>query len=146
MKSLRFQLETSLHVWLLRAGALLFGTFGALALFLSLIGVYGVNAYLVAQRTREIGVRMALGADSRAVLRLFLREGAALTGVSLGLGLVLAGLVARLMQGFLFEVSPFDPLVFGAASALLAFTALLACWLPARRATKVDPLVALRQE
>jgi putative ABC transport system permease protein len=146
MKSLRLHLETSLGVWLLHISALLFGTFGAVALLMSLIGVYGVNAYLVAQRTREIGIRMALGADRRVVLRLFLREGLALTGVSLGLGLVLAGLVAQMMRGILFEVSPFDPLVFGAASALLAFTALIACWLPARRATKVDPLIALRHE
>jgi predicted permease len=144
-KSLRFHLETSSGVLLLRIGALSFATFGGVALLLALIGVYGVNSYMVARRTREIGVRMALGAGRRAVLRLFLREGLILTGVGLALGLVLAGLVARLMRGILFEVSPFDPLVFGLASALLAGAALIACWLPARRATRVDPMEALRR-
>jgi hypothetical protein len=144
-KSLRFHLETSGGVLLLRIGALSFATFGGVALLLALIGVYGVNAYMVARRTREIGVRMALGANRRAVLRLFLREGVILTGAGLALGLVLAGLVARLMRGILFEVSPFDPLVFGLASALLAVAALIACWLPARRATKVDSMEALRR-
>ena len=143
-KSLRFHLETSIGAWLLRMGAVLFATFGAVALLLSLIGVYGVNAYMVARRTREIGIRMALGADRPAVLRLFMREGVILTGAGLALGLILACLVARLMRGILFEVSPFDPLVFGTASALLACAALIACWLPARRATKVDPMEALR--
>jgi putative ABC transport system permease protein len=89
---------------------------------------------------------MALGADRRAVLRLFLRQGVMLTSVGLVLGFVLAALMGRLMRGILFEVSPLDPLVFGTASALLAFAALTACWLPARRATKVDPLSALRHE
>jgi putative ABC transport system permease protein len=145
-KSLRFHLETSIGAWLLRIGALLFATFGGVALLLALIGVYGVNAYMVARRTREIGVRMALGADRGAVLRLFLREGLILTGAGLAPGLVLAGLVARLMRGILFEVNPFDPLVFGTASALLAGAALIACLLPSRRATKVDPMEALRRE
>ncbi|HEX2488246.1 MAG TPA: ABC transporter permease, partial [Blastocatellia bacterium] len=143
-KSLRFHLETSSGVLLLRIGALSFATFGGVALLLALIGVYGVNAYMVARRTREIGVRMALGAGRRAVLRLFLREGVILTGACLGLGLVLASLIAQLIRGILFEVSPFDPLVFGLASALLVGAALIACWLPARRATKVDPMEALR--
>jgi ABC-type antimicrobial peptide transport system permease subunit len=88
---------------------------------------------------------MALGADRRAVLRLFLGEGVILTGVGLALGLALAALLAWLMRGILFEVSPFDPLVFGMASALLAGAALMACWLPARRATRVDPIEALRR-
>ena len=124
----------------------MFAAFGGVALLLALIGVYGVNAYLVARRTREVGIRMALGADRRTVLRLFLREGAQLTSVGLGLGLLLAGLVARLMQSILFEVSPFDPLIFGTATALLAGAALIACYLPARRAAKVDPMIALRQQ
>ncbi len=144
-KSLRFHLETSSGVLLLRIGALSFATFGGVALLLALIGVYGVNAYMVARRTREIGVRMALGAGRSAVLRLFLREGLILTGAGLALGMVLAGLVAQLMSGILFEVSPFDPSVFGLASALLAGAALIACLLPARRATKVDPMEALRR-
>jgi predicted lysophospholipase L1 biosynthesis ABC-type transport system permease subunit len=145
-KSMRFHLANSIGMWLLRMGALLFATFGGVALLLALIGVYGVNTYMVARRTREIGVRMALGADRRAVLRLLLREGLLLTSAGLALGLVLAGLVARLMRGMLFEVSPFDPLVFGVAAALLAGAALLACYLPAQRATRIDPLLALRHE
>lgn len=145
-KSMRFHLATSVGMWLLRTGAMMFATFGGVALLLALIGVYGVNAYVVSQRTREIGIRMALGADRGMVLRIFLREGAILTGAGLVLGLVLSGLVAQFMRGILFEVSPFDPLVFGLASALLAFTALIACWLPARRATRIDPLSALRHD
>jgi predicted permease len=144
-KSLRFHLETSIAARFLRMGAMSFATFGGVGLLLSLIGVYGVGSYMVARRTREIGVRMALGADRRAVLRLFLREGVILTSVGLVLGLALAALVARMMRGILFDVSPFDPLVFGMASALLAGAELIACWLPARRATRVDPMEALRR-
>ncbi len=144
-KSLRFHLETSIAARLLRMGAMSFASFGCVALLLALIGVYGVSSYMVARRTREIGIRMALGADRSAVLRLFLREGAILTSVGLALGLALAALLARLMRGILFDVSPFDPLVFGAASALLAAAALIACWLPARRATRIDPMEALRR-
>jgi predicted permease len=144
-KSLRFHLETSMAARFLRMGAMSFATFGGVALLLSLIGVYGVGAYLVARRTQEIGVRMALGADRHAVLRLFLREGAILTGAGLAIGLALAAVVGWLMRGILFEVSPFDPLVYGSASALLACAALIACWLPARRATRVDPMEALRR-
>ncbi|MBL8204758.1 MAG: ABC transporter permease [Blastocatellia bacterium] len=145
-KSMRFHFTTSVGMWLLRMGAILFAIFGSVALLLSLIGVYGVNAFMVARRTREIGIRMALGADRRNILRLLLREGVLLTSLGLGFGLVLAGFVAWAMRGILFSVSPFDPLVFGAAIAVLAAAALLACYLPARRATKVDPLIALRQE
>jgi putative ABC transport system permease protein len=126
-------------------GAMSFATFGGVGLLLSLIGVYGVGAYMVARRTREIGIRMALGADRRAVLRLFLREGVILTSIGLVLGLAMAALVAGLMRGILFDVNPLDPLVFGMASALLAGAELIACWLPARRATRVDPMEALRR-
>lgn len=145
-KSMRFHLTTSVGMWLLRTGAMMFATFGGVALLLSLIGVYGVNAYVVSQRTREIGIRMALGADRRSVLRLLLREGLLLTGIGVGVGLLLAGLVAQAMREILFEVTPFDPLIFATASALLACAALIACYLPARRATKIDPLAALRQD
>ncbi len=145
-KSMRFHLTTSVGMWLLRTGAMMFATFGGVALLLSLIGVYGVNAYVMARRTREIGIRMALGADRRSVLRLLMRDGLLLTGVGLGFGLLMAGIVAQAMRGILFEVAPFDPLIFGTASALLACAALIACYLPARRATKIDPLAALRQD
>jgi predicted permease len=145
-KSMRFHFTTSVGMWLLRMGAALFAIFGSVALLLSLIGVYGVNSFMVARRTREIGIRMALGADRSNILRLLLREGVLLMSLGLGFGLILAGFVAWAMRGILFSVSPFDPLVFGVAIAVLAGAALLACYLPARRATNVDPLSALRSE
>ncbi len=146
VKSLRQHMETNILVWLIRAGAGLFAALGAVAMLLAVVGVYGVKAYSVARRTREIGIRMALGASRDQVLGLILREGVRLTVVGLGLGLLLAAAAAKAMSGFLFEVQPFDPLVFATAPLLLTFSTLLACWLPARRASRVDPMVALRTE
>jgi predicted permease len=145
-KTLRYHLATNIQVWVIRAGAGLFVALGALAVLLAVVGVYGVKAYAVARRTREIGIRMALGASREAVLRQILGEGAKLTSVGLGLGLLVAAGAARAMGGFLFEVQPFDPLVFIAAPVLLSVPALVACWLPARRAARVDPMEALRSE
>jgi predicted permease len=133
-------------LWLVEAGAQMFLAFGVLALVLALVGVYGVRSFTVARRTREIGIRMALGATAPGVLWLVLREGLTLTAVGLGFGLLLAAVVGRLLSGLLYGVSPLDPLAFTLAPLFLTAAALLACYLPARRAAKVAPLVALRCE
>jgi putative ABC transport system permease protein len=129
-----------------RFNTFLIGLFAALAFVLSAIGIYGVINYDVTQRTGEIGVRMALGAQSRDVLRLILRQGFFLTLGGLFAGLGGAVLLTRFLTSLLFEVKPTDPLTYAIVAVLLAFVALAACLIPARRATRVDPLVALRYE
>jgi len=129
-----------------RFSALLLGVFAALALVLASVGIYGVLSYLVGQRTQEIGVRMALGAERLDVLRLVLTDGARLTVVGVGIGVAVAFGLTRLMSGMLFGVKPTDPLTFASVALLLTAIALLACCLPARRAMSVDPMVALRHE
>ena len=146
MRTLAAQLDGSVELWALRAGAALFAIFGSLALFLAAVGAYGVRAYAVGQRTREIGVRMALGGTPRDVTRLVLREGLGLTLAGLGVGLLLAFGVARLLASLLYEVGAADPLVFSVAPLFLLASISLACWLPARRAARVDPMVALRDQ
>lgn len=129
-----------------RVAAWTLGGFGVLALLLAAIGIYGVVSYSVAQRTREIGLRRALGAKESDVLKLVLGEGFFVISIGLALGLLVAFGATRLIAGFLYGVAPTDPLTFVGVPVLLGLIALGACYIPARRATKVDPLVALRYE
>ena len=121
-------------------------TFAAFALLLAVIGVYGVMSYLVTQGTHDIGVRMALGAQRRTIVGLVLRQGLAMTALGIGAGLVGAAALTRVMAALLFGVSATDAATFSAVPLLLAAIAALASYIPARRATRVDPVVALREE
>jgi putative ABC transport system permease protein len=139
-------LDSNLDLWLVRAGAAMFSIFGGLALALAVVGLYGVKAYSVAGRTREIGIRMALGAQPRMVFRLIMREGSIMLFAGLALGLLLAAATGKILSGILFEVGAFDPPAFASAFTVLAAATLLATWLPARRATRINPMIALRTE
>jgi predicted permease len=146
LASLRDHLDASFDIWMVRTAARMFSLFGGIALLLAAIGSYGVRAYVVERRTREIGIRMAIGASSADALRLVLREGLLLAGMGLGAGLLLSFAAGRALAGMLYQVSGADPLVFTVAPLLLATASLVACYIPARRAAHVDPMVALRYE
>jgi putative ABC transport system permease protein len=145
-KTMTAQRDTSLDVWAVRAAASLFIAFGALALLLAVVGVYGLKAYDVSRRTREIGIRMALGATSRGIQSMLLRENGRTTAVALVVGVLIAVGIGKLASGYLLNVSAFDPMVLLVAAAVLTAAALLACYVPARRATRIVPLDALRSE
>ncbi len=144
LKTLRSQLDQTLLTE--RLIAMLSAGFGALATLLASIGLYGVMAFVVARRTKEIGVRMALGATRRHVLSLVLGHGARLTVMGVAIGALAALALSRVVASLLYGVKPSDPATFVAVPALLAAVALLASYAPARRAMRVDPLVAMRAE
>ena len=146
LKTFSQHLDANIQLWIVRAGAALFSVFGFVALGLAIVGVYGVKAYSVARRTREIGIRMALGAQRETVQWMILREGFMMLASGLAIGLLLAAGIGRLLSGILYEVGAFDPLAFTLAPLVLGAAALLATWLPARRATRISPMVALRTE
>jgi putative ABC transport system permease protein len=133
-------------LWVIRTGATLFAVFGALALFMAALGIYGVKAYLVSRRTREIGIRMALGATARDVVSLVMRDGLWLSIAGLVLGLGLSALVVKGVGAFLYDGGSLDAPIVAGAFATLAAAGLLASWVPARRATKIAPTTALRAE
>ena len=129
-----------------RFSLVLMGVLSALALLLAAVGIFGVISYSVTQRTREFGIRLALGEDPRRTRRSVVIGGMRLVGLSLALGLVASLVLGRLIAGLLYQVRPADPLTFLGIGVLLASVAILACYLPARRATRVDPALALRSE
>jgi putative ABC transport system permease protein len=129
-----------------RFAMLLLGSFAGVALILASIGLYGVMSFMVTQRARELGVRVALGASTREVLTMVLGQGVKLAGIGVAIGLVASLLLTRLMAKMVFSVSTTDPITFIAISVTLITVALVASYLPARRATKADPIVALRAE
>ena len=139
-------MERSPNLWIVKLGAMLFGAFGCIALLLAVVGVYGVKAYAVACRTREIGIRMALGAHRKDVFALIMRQGALQTALAIAVGLLLSLAAGRVLSQILYGVSPTDPFALITSSLILAAAALLACFLPARRATHVNPITALRTE
>jgi ABC-type antimicrobial peptide transport system permease subunit len=129
-----------------RIAASVAGSLGIVGLVLAAIGIYGVMAYAVTRRTREIGIRVALGARRVDMISMVLREGLSFTVIGSAIGLILAAAMSRVLAGFLFGVPPVDPITFGGATVLFATSGLAACYLPVRRATQIDPAQALRYE
>jgi ABC-type antimicrobial peptide transport system permease subunit len=146
LRTMREHLDAGFDLWIVRMGAQMLATFGLVALLLAVAGLYGVKAYAVAQRTREIGIRMALGASAGDTQRLILHDGFRVTMVGIGAGLLLALGLGQLLASMLWDVKGADPVVFLSAPLVLMAVALVACYVPARRAARVDPMVALRYE
>jgi len=146
LKTMQQHLEGSADLWIMRTAATLFSIFGGVALLLATVGLYGIRSYTVARRTREIGIRMALGSSASDTLRLVVREGAALTAIGGAAGLVLSFLTGKVLASMLYQVSGSDLVVFLVVPAVLSVVSMVACYLPARRAARVDPMVALRYE
>ena len=146
VKTLRALHRDGMSVRIVRLGAILFGAFGIVATLLCCVGVYGLKAYAVAHRTREIGIRIAVGATPNGVVGMILAQSAWLSALGLGLGFLLAVGIGRVASQFLYQVPGFDPLTFALAPLLMLAMVLLACWIPAQRATKIDPMKALRYE
>ena len=146
LKTFKQHIDANMGMWIVRAGAAMFTVFGGLALILAIVGVYGVKAYSVARRTREIGIRMALGAQPQSVQWMIVREGSFMLAAGVAIGLLLAMGTGRLLAGMLFEVGALDPVAFIVAPLVLGIATLIATWLPARRATRISPMAALRTE
>lgn len=142
----RQHLETSVEFWAMRLCSFLFLVFGGIAMLIAVVGVYGAKSYAVSRRTREIGIRLALGAEPERVRGLILREGVSLIVAGVGFGLLLGLGVGRMLSAILVDLNGFDPIPYAVAAACLTVAILVACWLPAKRATKVNPLEALRTE
>jgi hypothetical protein len=146
LETWRGRLDASVEVWIYRAGARVCGAFGAMALLLAVIGIYGVKSYVVSRRTREFGIRLAVGAHPRALLWQVLREGVRLTTIGIVIGLLLSLGAGQFLQHMLYRVNSVEPLVLIAAPSILLAASLLASLVPALRATRVDPTIALRTE
>jgi ABC-type antimicrobial peptide transport system permease subunit len=144
LETLTAHRDSSLPVWMVKAGASVFTGFGLIALLLSVIGVYGLRAYLVARRTREIGIRVALGAGPRDVLVMILREGLSIAAAGMTVGILLAVGTGYALSSAFYGVAPFDPLILIGAPLVLTAAILGACYLPARRAMRMTPMSALR--
>jgi ABC-type antimicrobial peptide transport system permease subunit len=142
----RDHIDAGVEALTARAGAGVFAAFGAIALLLAVLGVYGVKSYVVSRRAREFGIRIAIGAHPRALLWQVLREGGRITAIGIGIGLVLAVGAGQFLQGILYGVNSIEPVVLATAPLILLGASLLASYIPALRATKVDPTVALRSE
>ena len=145
-KTLRQFFDDSFGLWATRIGAFIFAAFGVAALFLAVVGLYGVKSYVVSRRTREIGIRMALGADHGKLVWLIVKQGLQLTLIGVALGTPLALLAGKVMSAGLYQVSAFDPIVLIVVPLLLLAVAFVASWIPARRATRINPVQALRAE